>query len=115
MQGPVGIGGAVVEGEALAGVLLAQTLIKLQFRPERLDLRFPHLRVCPHREGRLQQVEGVFVGSRGRRAGGHGAWSSKGRLSRLADGSLKQLIDFGEGAHHGRGFGLGGLCSSSGG
>jgi len=48
MQGPIGIGGAVVEREALAAVLLAQALIELQFRPERLDLWLAHLGIRPH-------------------------------------------------------------------
>jgi len=80
MQGPVGVGGAVMEGEALAGVLLAEALIELKLRPEGLDLRLAHLGVRPHREGRLQQVERVLVGGRGRRAGGHGAGGQQGPI-----------------------------------
>ena len=80
MQGPIGVGRAVVQGEGLARVLLAQALIESFLGPERLDFRLAHLGIGPHRKGRLQEVERLLVGDGvgdGRRAGGHVAWGQQ--------------------------------------
>ena len=80
MQGPIGVGRAVVQGEGLARVLLAQALVEPLLGPERLDFRLAHLGIGPHRKGRLQEVERLLVGEGvgdGRRAGGHVAWGQQ--------------------------------------
>ena len=76
MQGPVGVGRAVMEGEALAARGLAEPLIELLLGPEVLDFGLPLLGVRPHVEGGLQQVERVLVGgrTRGYFTSGHVAW-----------------------------------------
>ena len=72
VQGPIGVGGAVVEGEALAGIVLAESLVELGFGPKSLELRLTHLGVGPHVERRLQQVQRVLVvGRSGGGACGH--------------------------------------------
>ena len=81
VQGAVGVGRPVMEGEGGAGVGAAQPPVEVLLLPEGLQLRFPHPGVRPHREGRLQQVERVLVG---RRACRHVAGERKGGLSRLA-------------------------------
>ena len=67
MQGPIGIGRAVVQGEHRARIVLAEPLVEPQFGPKRLQLGFAHLGVGAHAETGLQQVERVLV-ARGHRA-----------------------------------------------
>ena len=136
VQGAVGVRRSVVKGEYRAGVALAQAPVEIQLLPEGLQLRFAHPCVGPHREGGLQQVEGVLVGDavgggRGRNAGGHGAsWRGAelglSRFVRAAFGGLAALcghcgggegrgqafVDLVEAAHHGHLAGLGPLTLS---
>ena len=61
VQGAVGIGRTVVEGEGVSTVLLAQALIDALVFPERLQLRFPLGGIGAHAKPGLQQVERLFV------------------------------------------------------
>ena len=102
VQGPIGVGGAVVEGEALAGVVLAEPLVELGLGPKSLELGLTHLGVGPHVERRLQQVQRVLVvGRSGGGACGHVAWGIKRGLSRLVVVCcLDQGLHLHQRAHH---------------
>ena len=74
MQGPIGIGGPVVQGEHLTGIAAAQPFVEILtfgifLGPQGLQFGFALPGIGPHRKGRLQQVQRVLVGSL---AGGHG-------------------------------------------
>jgi hypothetical protein len=85
MQGAVGIGRSVMEREERAGVLPAQAFIEPELLPEGLQLWFTLAGVGPHRERRVQQVQGVLVGrAGGSRWGGHNASGGRWGLSRPA-------------------------------
>ena len=82
VQGAVGVGRAVMQGEHRARTVwvepfTAEPFIEPLFSPEGLDLGLPHPGVGPHLERRLQQVEGVLVGGR---AGGHNGGMREGGI-----------------------------------
>ena len=66
MQGAVGIGRPVMQGEHLPGVSAAELLVQAPLLPEALQFRLALAGIGPHRKGGLQQVEGVLVGDRPR-------------------------------------------------
>ena len=82
MQGAVGVGRSVMQGEHRARTVwvepfTAEPFIEPHVSPEGLDLGLPHPGVGPHLERRLQQVEGVLVGGR---AGGHNGGMREGGI-----------------------------------
>ena len=82
MQGPIGIGGAVVQGEDITGIAAAQPFVEILtfgvfLGPQGLEFGFALPGIGPHRKGRLQQVQRVLIGSL---AGGHGRLGAGGGI-----------------------------------
>ena len=91
VQGAIGVGRPIVQGEAFAWVVASQLEIDAVLCPEGLKFRFPLRGIGTHTETCLQKIERVLVG----RAGvtvlllllGHGGAAGTG-IIRLRGGKL---------------------------